>query len=458
MQIEEILIVKYRGVSFGISTSLIGQILRVPEITSLALSPEQVRGLCAVSGSIVTVLDFNLLLGLEACSADRQENRVVTLGGEWGALALLVDEVSISLSLEEEKIEYLREHDDAICAIYHHGETLIQIVDLAFLISSVVPVNIPTQRISEKNVNDHISEGKAEEMGRYLVLKMGSEKYGMSIEHLREILSAHISITPIAGSHNEIEGMMSLREELMVVADLRRYFGYKPIKSDKNRIVIAQRHGKTVGLMIDEIIDIREFSEKDIDRHNARGDEPHISGVIRDGENLISLIGTDTIDLIFERNAEIIVKNQAIVLQEESNQAMEVVIFHLGNEEFALNIEEVAEIIDTVPVTPVAEAPELVEGVINIRGQIVTIGSLYRRLGIESCAKSDQKIIICHAPQGRIGFFVNSVSDVMGVKADQIRPEDDREGLFSSVLHFDEGKRLVMLFNPDISKLVKGVA
>lgn len=458
MQIEEILIVKYRGVSFGISTSLIGQILRVPEITSLALSPDQVRGLCAVSGSIVTVLDFNLLLGLNACSADRQENRVITLGDEWSALALLVDEVSISLSLEAEKMEYLREHDDAICAIYHHGDTLIQIVDLAFLIGSVTPVRIEAQRISEKNLNDRTIEAKAQEIGRYLVLKMGSEKYGLSIEHLREILSAHILITPIAGSHDEIEGMMSLREELMIVADLRRYFRYQPTKSDKNRIIIAQRHGKTIGLMIDEIIDIREFSEKDIDYQNTRGDEPHISGVIRDGENLISLIGTDTIDRIFERNAEIIVENHAIEEQEESNQVMEVVIFHLGNEEFAFNIEEVAEIIDTVPVTPVAEAPELVEGVINIRGQIVTIGSLYRRLGIDSSAQSDQKIIICHAPQGRIGFFVNSVSDVIGVNADQIRHEDDLEGLFSSVLHFDDGKRLVMLFNPDISKLLKGVA
>ncbi len=457
MQIEEILIVKYRGVSFGISTSLIGQILRVPEITSLALSPDQVRGLCAVSGSIVTVLDFNLLLGLEACSADRQENRVITLGGEWGALALLVDEVSISLALEHEKVEYLQEHDEAICAIYHHGETLIQIVDLAFLIGSVIPVKIQAQSISEKNVNDHAVGAKTEEFDRYLVLKMGNEKYGMSIEYLREILSANITITPIAGSHDEIEGMMSLREELMIVADLRRYFGYEPTRSDKNRIVIAQRHGKTIGLMIDEIIDIREFSEKEIDHQSCGGDEPHISGIIRDGENLISLIGTDTIDRIFARNAEIIVENSSISSHEESNQAMEVVIFHLGNEEFAFNIEEVAEIIDTVSVTPVAESPELVEGVINIRGQIVTIGSLYRRLGIESCAHGDQKIIICHAPQGRIGFFVNSVSDVMGVNADQIRPEDDAEGLFSSVLHFDEGKRLVMLFNPDVVKLLKGV-
>jgi purine-binding chemotaxis protein CheW len=134
------------------------------------------------------------------------------------------------------------------------------------------------------------------------------------------------------------------------------------------------------------------------------------------------------------------------------------VIFKLGNEEYAFSIEEVAEIIDMTPVTPVANAAEMVDGIINIRGQIVTIGSLHKRLGISIPTHGDQKIIICHAPKGRIGFFVNTVSDVLSIDPTQMRDEESADGLFSKVIHLDEGKRLVLLFNRNISQLLKGAA
>jgi purine-binding chemotaxis protein CheW len=131
------------------------------------------------------------------------------------------------------------------------------------------------------------------------------------------------------------------------------------------------------------------------------------------------------------------------------------VIFKLGSEEYAFGIEEVAEIIDMTHVTPVINAPAMVDGIINIRGQIVTIGSLHKRLGIARDELHDQKILICHAPTGRIGFFVDSVSDVLGVDKSDMSPDEESAGMFSDVLHLDEGKRLVLLFSPDVSKLAQ---
>ncbi|MDQ1297782.1 MAG: purine-binding chemotaxis protein CheW, partial [Campylobacterota bacterium] len=130
----------------------------------------------------------------------------------------------------------------------------------------------------------------------------------------------------------------------------------------------------------------------------------------------------------------------------------------LGNEEYAFSIEEVAEIIDMTPVTPVANAADRVDGIINIRGQIVTIGSLSKCLGITASTRSDQKIIICHAQKGRIGFFVNTVTDVLSVDPAQMRQEESSDGLFSNVIHLEEGKRLVLLFKRDVSQLLKGAA
>ncbi|HEX5623864.1 MAG TPA: chemotaxis protein CheW [Sulfuricurvum sp.] len=458
MLIEEILIIRHDEVSFGIPTAFIGQILRVPEITSLALSPREVRGLCAVGGGIVTLLDFNRLLGLKPCDGKLQENRVITMNAGLSALALLVDAVTVSLTIDQNKIEYLEGEDEAIIAIVHHDDTLIQIVNLEYLIAAIRPVRVESQSIIEKATHEIMTSTQENERNRYLVFKMGAEEYALPIDNLREILNAAIHITPMAGAGAEILGMMSLREELIVVADLRRYYGFEPYTSDKNRIMITQLQGKVLGLMIDEIVDILEFSKNDIESINTGNEENMVSGVIHNGDSLISLIGNGAIAGLFERNSDIIVDNDVSVASEDAAAMMEVVIFKLGCEEYAFNIEEVAEIIDTTPVTPVADAAEMVDGVINIRGQIVTIGSLHKRLGIVSSDQQDQKIIICHAPKGRIGFFVNNVSDVLSVNPDQMREEESAEGLFSNVLHLDEGKRLVLLFNRDISQLLKGAA
>jgi len=459
MLIEEILIIRHNGVSFGISTALIGQILRVPDITSLALSPKEVRGLCAVGGGIVTVLDFNLLLGLTPCSGQDQGNRVITLNDSMNVLALLVDEVTVSLTIDQEKIEYLEVQDEAIIAIVHHEDTLIQIVSLEYVIGAIRSVKIDVQSVIEKNNYEVAASTQESDTSRYLVFKMGAEEYALGIDDLREILSSEVNITAIAGSNSEIIGMMSLREELVVVADLRRYYGFEPNASDKNRIIIVQMHNKTLGLMIDEIMDIHEFKKSDIDTMGTTSDDDRIVGVIRNGEKLISLVGNNTIESLLARNSDIVVSNDVSSVNEYAVDRVEVVIFKLGNEEYAFSIEEVAEIIDMTPVTPVANAAEMVDGIINIRGQIVTIGSLHKRLGMSPPGQDDdQKIIICHAPKGRIGFFVNTVSDVLSVDPSQMREEESADDLFSKVIHLDEGKRLVLLFNRDISQLLKGAA
>jgi len=458
MLIEEILIIRHNEVLFGISTALIGQILRVPDITSLALSPYEVRGLCAVGGGIVTLLDFNLLLGLKPCSGSNQGNRVITLNNEMSVLALLVDEVTISLTVDQEKIEYLDVVDEAIIAIVHHEDTLIQVVSLECMIAAIRSVRVPAQAVIEKSRCDAEASTGAEDKSRYLVFKMGAEEYALPIDDLREILNADVTITAMAGSNDEIIGMMSLREELVVVADLRSFYGFEPKLGEKNRIMIVQMHNKTLGLMIDEIVDIHEFSKNDLDSLGTGSDDKRIAGVIHNGDKLISLISNSAIESLLERNNDIIVSNTISAVSENAVQRLEVVIFKLGNEEYAFNIEEVAEIIDMTTVTPVANATEMVDGIINIRGQIVTIGSLHKRLGINVSTRGDQKIIICHAPKGRVGFFVNTVSDVLSIDTAQMREEESSDGLFSNVIHLDEGKRLVLLFKRDISQLLKGAA
>lgn len=456
--IEEILIVKHNDVSFGIPTIYVGQILRIPDITPMTMAPVEVRGLSAVGGSIATVLDFNTLLGLPQCIASEQQNRVITLEEPFGGLCLLVDEVSVSIALEQSAVEYLPGGKDVVMAIVRYDDVLIQVVNLEQAVRSIHKTTVNPRKITDKNSLSEQQISNNEETIRYLVFKMGDEEYAIVIDNLREILTATAPLTTIAGANKEILGMMSLRDELIVVADLRLHYGYQSKNSDKNRIMIVERNGKALGLMVDEIVDIYEFGQSCIEANGVVDSINQIEGIVQYDNRLISLVGNGLSDMIMAANEEFIVVNNATDGVLKSTSALrEVVIFKLGSEEYAFPIEEVAEIIDMVHVTPVINAPAMVDGIINIRGQIVTIGSLYKRLGIANENIHDQKILICHAPSGRIGFFVNSVSDVLGVEQSLILPNSDNNEVFSDTLHLDDGGRLVLLFAQDVSRLAQDI-
>ena len=130
---------------------------------------------------------------------------------------------------------------------------------------------------------------------------------------------------------------------------------------------------------------------------------------------------------------------------------MEVIVFRLASREYAFNVEYVDEIIDIVPSTKIAFTDDSVDGIINIRGQIVTIVSLFDKLNIEPVIREDSKIIICNINDTRIGFIVDSVSDILNIKHENIKEEVDE--YFDNILHLDNGNRLVL--SMDINKIVK---
>lgn len=443
--VEEILVVCRDSVCFGIPTDQIGQILRVPEMTALAFSPKEVHGMCAVGGSITTAVDMNMLLGMEKVDPASSKSRILTFSGSLEATALVVPEVIASVMIDPAHIEYRHGSRDSIAAIYHQGERLIQVVDLDRMLSGLRPASVPVREVSEKSEGAGSVSEIAEQHGRYLVFRMGGEMFAMGIDNLREILGSHQSITTLSGTDEEVVGMMSLREELILVADLRLHYGIEPRRSDKNRILITQFGQKVLGLMIDEIVDIREFPLSQVERFAENEEKTKASGVIHDAQELISVVSSDAVRNIIQRYESLIIPVGSGTVETGAEIVLETVIFKLGYEEYAINIEKVAEIIDVTPITPVAVAPESVSGVVNIRGQIVTIGSLHRKLNIEPPHGAEQKIIICDTPRGRMGFFVDAVSDVMGVRSGEIHEENDPRSLFSHILHLEGGERLVML-------------
>ncbi len=442
MQIQEILIIKNAGENYGISTEDINQIARVPSLMSLPLRPKGTRGLCGVGGNILSMIDVNLLLDMPQVNLEAGSSRLLSLNGNLSSNALLVSEVYNTIDIDEKNIEYLDNPDDPVIAIYKYDDSLVQVISLETLISNIPKVEIESKEVRGGKVK--VIDAKEESSRKFLIFAMQKERFALNIDFLREIILSDLSYTDIAGSSDDLLGLITLREELIVVIDLRSYYGFKSEKNDKNRILIASIGNDTIGLLVDDIIDIKTILDKDIEYMRENFEDNKISGVIHDDNSLISFFDEDVLKVIFSKNSSYLERKVQVDMDEvdDSEVVYEVIIFKLSGKEYAFDVEVVAEIIDIVDSTKVAYSDENVDGIINIRGQIVTIVSLFKKLGIPKKINEDSKIIVCDINGSKIGFVVDSISDIIDIKSYELKAQDDE--LFSNVLHLDNGRRLVL--------------
>ncbi|GIZ52832.1 chemotaxis protein CheW [Noviherbaspirillum aridicola] len=138
--------------------------------------------------------------------------------------------------------------------------------------------------------------------------------------------------------------------------------------------------------------------------------------------------------------------------------AHEYLSFRIGREEYGIHILQVQELRGYEKVTRIAGAPDYLQGVINLRGIIVPIIDLRIRLGEASPVYDQFTVVIILSLPGRVvGMVVDSVSDVVSLTSEQIRPAPAMSGAFSTEHLIGLGtldERMVILV--DIEKMLSG--
>ncbi|RKY41558.1 MAG: chemotaxis protein CheW [Candidatus Makaraimicrobium thalassicum] len=105
---------------------------------------------------------------------------------------------------------------------------------------------------------------------------------------------------------------------------------------------------------------------------------------------------------------------------------MDLITFKLADKEYAVDINQVHEVLRVREAVPVPDAADFVEGVINLRGKVVPLVSLRKKLGFkESELKRASRIIIAQSDSHFIGVIVDRVSDVISLDPADITPPDE---------------------------------
>jgi purine-binding chemotaxis protein CheW len=142
--------------------------------------------------------------------------------------------------------------------------------------------------------------------------------------------------------------------------------------------------------------------------------------------------------------------------------AREVLTLKLGAEEYGIDILKVQEIRSYETPTRIANAPSFIKGVVNLRGVIVPIVDLRLKFALGEANYDAFTVVIILNVAGRtVGIVVDAVSDVLELKAEQIRPAPEFDGSvdagfitgLGTLKHGDAERMLILV---DIERLMAG--
>ena len=138
------------------------------------------------------------------------------------------------------------------------------------------------------------------------------------------------------------------------------------------------------------------------------------------------------------------------------SRELHIVGFKVGRETYGVPIKSLHEIVRVPEITAVPDAPDYLEGVINLRGKIVSVMDLRKRFGEKQTKLNRQNRILVVEHSGRLaGLIVDSASEVLKIPADAVEapPAVFQEGGLNCVTGLAKvGGRLVVLL--DMSKLL----
>jgi len=144
--------------------------------------------------------------------------------------------------------------------------------------------------------------------------------------------------------------------------------------------------------------------------------------------------------------------------KKQDAELIQLVTFSIGEEEFGVDILKVQEIIRTMEITKVPKAPHFVEGVINLRGNVIPIVDLRKRFGLKIREYDKHtRIIVIEINKMIVGFVVDSVSEVLRIPANTVEPPPPVVAGLESEYISGVGKledRLLILL--DLDRLLSG--
>jgi len=463
---------------FAADMSPVKEIIRVPEVVRVPLAPSALEGLANLRGKVLPIISLRRLFGFPDLAHDDATRALVVDVGQ--PLGFVVDRVSSVVGVDANQIEEVGSiqttvNTEVLSSLIKNvgGHAMVMVLDFARLIekefSQVAAISRSKGVAGTLEANAQSEEAETSDELQLVSFDVDGQEYAIAIEDVQEIVQVPEAVIHVPHSESHVLGVMTLRSRLLPLVNLRTMFALPHRDLDeKSRIVVLTLNGLSVGVVVDAVSEVLRVSKSGVDALPALlardGNLAEITAICRldKGKRLVSIV---TARNLFGHSA--IKEALSAVNDEDLEEGVEsretdddldddeqVVIFRLDKEEFGAPIASVQEIV-RVPedLIRVPQAPSFVEGVINLRGTVLPVIDLRRRLGLEQVERTDrQRIMVFLIADVRTGFIVDQVAEVLKIPKAAIEPAPqlsrDQSRLLSRMANLEKQKRMVQLIDP----------
>jgi purine-binding chemotaxis protein CheW len=465
---------------FAVDLAPVQEIIRVPEVVAVPMAPPSLDGLANLRGKILPIISLRRIFGFEERPYDDSTRAVVIDLGQ--PLGFVVDRVASVVSVDRSQIESPGSikstvNTELLSGLLKDvgGHKMIMVLDFGRLIASQFAAARAASEDSERSSVsikplDAASEATSAEL-QFVSFEVAKQEYAIIIDDVQEIVQVPADIVHVPHAKPHVLGVMTLRNRLLPLVSLRRMFGLPDRDSDdESRIVVVALRGASVGVVMDSVNQVLRVARSSVDRMPGLlaqdSDLSDIEEICRldGGKRMVSILSVENLfrhsamkaavntvnDMTTERDAD----SARVQTDMGSDEEEQVVVFRLGKEEFGVPIESVQEIVRLPDeMTKVPKAAAAVEGVINLRGAVLPVIDLRRRLGLAPVERSDrQRIVVLVIDNVRTGFIVDSVAEVLKVPKSVIEPAPHLSGdphqVLARMANLEKQKRMVQLIDP----------
>lgn len=452
------------GRLYALAAETVGEVMRIPAYARVPLAPKALLGVANLRGAILPLVSLRLLLGLEDTGTAQ---RAIVLDS--GA-ALTVDDVDALVQVGEiGSAQSGAEAGEMLLGAFDTGHGVAKILDVPALLAQVFDGHArPVRRATAQTAVARAKDGEVLDRETLVTFDVAGQEFALALDIVQEIVPVPDAVARMPRSDAPVVGMIGFRDELLPLLSLRGLLGFPVADAERARekIVVASVGGAKVGLIADRARAIVSADRRRIDAVPevlaARvGGEARIKSIYRAQERgrLVSILASDQ---LFREDVMQRLGTGAGIAQAPRGAAgaaeQVFLVFRLGGDEFGLPIEAVDEVA-RVPakITRVPKTPKFLEGVVNLRGEVIPVIDQRRRFDMPRLEQGEgRRLVILRTERHRAGLIVDSVSEVLRVRGDAIAPPPDLAGditkLVRGVINLEssvtEGARIVLLLDP----------
>lgn len=415
---------------FAFSMEHVREILRVERPNEVPDTPPYVLGIVTVRGNILPVIDLRILLGLQTLDAEVVANaaRVREHFRGWFESAKALVQTDVARSCGFAGLERLR--------AWHTG----------FSTSSQALMEVLSQiRVAADKAQRGLQQTYAATRGARAIFD--AEAAPNATEVLRLV--------------GEFEGLV------------------KANIAEDQRLVVVQSNGTLLALLVDRVREVLDVPRRLVDPppRLSKGDGSEVAGVARlaEGKRLIMLLDANhlvhggALDSLDGHGVEHDLRRakEGIGMERRTSDSeggtsseRQFVTFRLAEGEYGIPIEQIQEIDRTSKMTKIPKSADYVDGITNLRGEVIPVINARRRFGLPQQQVDEQtRVIILEIDGVKTGLLVDSVRQVLNQAQKDIAPPPasisggvDRQ-FISGIGKADGGKRMIVLL--DVARVLR---